>query len=125
MLGSRGEVFVLIVEDEPLVREIAVDEFREAGYRVLTAVDEMTAMKILESDQDLDLLFTDIRFPGTRDGWGVARAARQLHPDLPVIYATGFSPEQADMVDGARFFKKPYRFAAVLSAAEELLSAKK
>lgn len=114
---------VLIVEDEPLICEIAAEEFEEAGYQVLTAMDAGSALSILASEQCIDLLFTDIRIPGTLDGWGVARTARRLRPALPVIYATGFSAEQIQMVEGARFFRKPYRVTAIIDAARELVKA--
>ena len=111
---------VLIVEDEPMVREIAVDEFEEAGYRVMTAADDRTALSILESKQPIGLLFTDIRILGTLDGWAVADRARRLRPDLAVIYVTGFSGGQMQMVEGSLFFRKPYRLAKIIAAAREL-----
>ena len=111
---------VLIVEDEPLVREIAVEEFEEAGFRVVTAADDRTALSILESPQPIGLLFTDIRILGVLDGWVIADRARRVRPDLPVIYATGFSAEQMRMVEGSLFFKKPYRVATIIAAARSL-----
>src|SRR3954451_2013718 len=66
------------------------------------------------------LLFTDIRLPGTMDGWGLAEAARALHLDLPVIYATGFTTEGPRLVPKSVFLQKPYRPSAVLSVIEKL-----
>jgi CheY-like chemotaxis protein len=112
---------VLIVEDELMVLWLAREEFADAGYRVLEASDGEAALEILEADPTVDLLFTDIRMPGSIDGWSLARAARQLRPDLPVIYATGFSAEEPQFVDGARLFSKPYRLSAVIGLANELV----
>lgn len=120
MVQGEERPTVLIVEDEALVRDIAADEFAEAGYAVVTADDDRSALAVLESSRKIDLLFTDIRIPGTLDGWAIADRARHLRPAIPVIYATGFSAEQVQMVAGALFFKKPYRVAAIIDAARNL-----
>ena len=111
---------VLIVEDEPLVREIAVEEFRDSGYEVIEAADGETAVAALSGQRRIDLLFTDIRLVGGLDGWSVARAARHVRPCIPVIYATGYTAEQVQMVEGGVFFKKPYRTSAIIAAAASL-----
>ena len=111
---------VLIVEDEALVREIAAEEFHDSGYDVLEAADGQTAIRFLEGDQAIDLLFTDIRLIGDVDGWSVAEAARELRPAIPVIYATGFSAEQMRVVEGGLFYKKPYKPSDIIAAAATL-----
>ncbi len=111
---------VLIVEDEDLVRDIAVTEFEDAGYAVLEAADSATAIALLSGPEVIDLLFTDIRLPGTLDGWGIAAKARVLRPEIAVIYATGFSADDPKLVPGSRFFKKPYFPVAVIEAARGL-----
>ena len=108
---------VLIVEDEPLVLEIASEEFEDVGCRVIRAIDEASALAALIGDGHLDLLFTDIRIPGRLDGWAIAALARRDRPDLPIIYATGFSSEQPQLMPGGRLFKKPYSMGAILEAA--------
>ena len=111
---------VLIVEDEPLVRCIAEEEFGDAGFEVQSAPDGPTALIKLGETAPFDLLFTDIRMPGGVDGWAVAHAARAANPGIAVIYATGYSEGQHAIVDGAVFFQKPYRFAAVFAAAQRI-----
>jgi CheY-like chemotaxis protein len=111
---------VLIVEDEELVRAIAQDEFADAGFAVVTATNGEQALQTLQADSGFDLLFTDIRMPGGVDGWSVAERARRLKPDIAVIYATGFSEDQAAMVASSVFLKKPYRMPAVIAAAQSL-----
>lgn len=111
---------VLIVEDEPLVREIAVAEFVDAGFEVVTAADGDAALEVLSGNAAFDLLFTDIRMPGNIDGWSVAAAARRGAPRMAVIYVTGFSEDQSAMVERAVLLKKPYRFSAILQAANDL-----
>ncbi len=110
---------VLIVEDEPLVREIALLEFADAGFEVIEAYDGETAFAKL-ADGHIDLLFTDIRLPGEINGWDIARRARELHPNVPVIYASGFPGGTIDVVDGGRFVRKPYLPSAIVSLAREL-----
>ena len=110
---------VLVVEDEPLVRDTIVHELEEAGFSVLEAETAAAGLAIL-NEGPVCLLFTDIRLPGSMDGWGLAEAARALHPDLPVIYATGFTTEGPRLVPKSVFLQKPYRPSAVLSVIEKL-----
>ena len=112
---------VLIVEDEALVREVTGIEFEEAGFRVLSAGDGAEALAMIGEDPGIDLLFTDISLPGGIDGWTIALRARETRPDLPVIYATGYSPDPVKLVPGARFYKKPYLPITIIGAARELL----
>ena len=110
---------VLIVEDEELVREIAALEFEDAGFEVLQAATGDTAMTLITGTREIDLLFTDIRLPGSIDGWSIAERARELRPELPVFYATGYS-DTPRLVAGARFFRKPYLPTAIVSAAQSM-----
>lgn len=113
---------VLVVEDEPLVREMIAYEIEQAGYGVLEAQTAEEGLAVLRQ-RPVSLLFTDIRLPGRMDGWDLAEAARAVQPDLPVIYATGFSAEEPRLVPKSIFFHKPYRPSAVLSAIRELTGA--
>lgn len=107
---------LLVVEDEPLVRELIVLELEDAGFDTLEAEDGLTALALLRDNPGVALLFTDIRLPGGMTGWDVAEHARAIRPRLPVIYATGYSAEDLRLVNGAQFLKKPYRPAMVLDA---------
>lgn len=111
---------VLIVEDEPLVRCIAEEEFDEAGFEVQSAADGQAALTKLGDTAPFDLLFTDIRMPGGIDGWAVAHAARAANPRIAVIYATGYAEGHDRIVADAAFFQKPYRFPAVFEAARRI-----
>ena len=107
---------LLVVEDEPLVRELIVVELEDAGFDVLEADNGPTAVSILESPAPIALLFTDIRLPGGMSGWDIAERARALRPGLPVIYTTGYSRDDPRLVPGADFLTKPYRPAMVIDA---------
>lgn len=114
--SSAPKPCLLVVEDEALVRELIVLELEDAGYAVVEAEDGPTAIRLLETHDDIALLFTDIRLPGGLTGWDIAEKARALRPGLPVIYTTGYSSDELRLVAGAHFLKKPYCPAAVLEA---------
>ena len=117
---------VLIVDDEPLIRDVLASEFEDAGYATVEAESGAEALGVLERHETIDLLFTDIRMPGGMDGWQLAERARELRPELPVIYATGYSEEAPRLVPGGRLFKKPFRTSTLLAALVELgLSAQR
>ena len=99
---------VLLVEDELLVREVAAEDLGEAGFDVTAASDGDEALAILREDADFDLLFTDIRMPGSTDGWELAREAKQMIPGLRVIYATGFGDAGDGLAEGECYVRKPY-----------------
>ena len=110
---------ILVVEDDPLVRNMIVWELQDAGYVVIEATTGETALARLR-EGCIDLLFTDIRLSEGLDGWSVAEEARSLYPGLPVIYATGYTVEQPRVVPGGIFLHKPYRPSAVIDAARSL-----
>jgi CheY-like chemotaxis protein len=111
---------VLIVEDEPLVRMLAIEEFEELGFTVHSANDAGSAVEMIERIEPLDLLFTDIQMPGASNGWELGRRARQLKPGIAVVYATGYGGEQAEPVDHSATVRKPYLFADIVAALGEV-----
>lgn len=114
---------VLFVEDEPLVRDSLVLELEEAGFEVVTAENGDEASYILPKMRRIDILLTDIRMPGRINGWVLADMARCRRPNLPIIYTSGFSPQQSAEVEGSIFLAKPYRIGEILKAIAELKSA--
>jgi CheY-like chemotaxis protein len=92
---------VLVVEDDDLVRMVAVDCLQDAGFEVIEAATGEDAVERCREGA-ADVLFTDIVLPGHVSGWDIAELCRQHDPDLPVVYATGFSPQPARLVPGAR-----------------------
>jgi DNA-binding NtrC family response regulator len=115
---------LLVVEDDDDVRDLAVNVLREAGYRVLPAMNGGIALVMLEQDLPIDVLFTDIVMPGDPDGFGLAEEAKKLRPGLKVLYATGFSG--LSRAEGrARLYgtimEKPYRPTRLLREIAGLL----
>jgi PAS domain S-box-containing protein len=88
-LGESREV-VLVVEDEPAVREFSVHVLQDLGYRVLEADGADAALHLLEAHPEITLLFTDVVMPGF-NGRQLAERARQSCPDLKVLFTTGYS----------------------------------
>jgi CheY-like chemotaxis protein len=118
---SAPNATVLIVEDESLVRDMIAEELRDAGFAVLEAGDGEAAASILASPDHIDILFTDIRLPGSLDGWEVARVARRARTALPVIYATGYTVDRMAEVPGAVFLHKPYEPSTIVETIRKLL----
>jgi CheY-like chemotaxis protein len=111
---------VLLVEDEPLLREVTSEDLQDLGFATVCARDGDHALECLESDQALCAMVTDIRMPGGYDGWELAIKARELRPDLPVIYLSGYSEDGPEPVAGAVFVRKPYRLKDIEAALEQL-----
>jgi PAS domain S-box-containing protein len=82
---------VLVVEDDDDVRAYSVDILRELGYRVLEAHDGPSALSLLERQVKVDLLFTDVVLPGGMTGAQVAVQARDMKPELKVLFTTGYA----------------------------------
>ncbi len=110
---------VLVVEDEALVRLLAADALRDAGFEVLEAADGERALDLCSSTA-FDVLFTDIRLPGRISGWDIAERCRDKHPGLPVIYATAISTVPPRPVPDSLWFQKPYTADQVVTAVREL-----
>jgi PAS domain S-box-containing protein len=87
--GEAREV-VLVVDDEPTVRQFSVDALTELGYGVLEADSAAAALRLLQAHPEIALLFTDIVMPDT-NGRQLADAARQVRPALKVLYTTGYT----------------------------------
>ncbi len=82
---------ILVVEDEPELRRMTGDMLTSLGYDVETAEDGSDALAKLGGGRAVDLLLTDIVMPGGLDGFALAREARKLSPDLPVVYMSGYT----------------------------------
>lgn len=104
---------ILLVEDEGLLRQLALEDLIEDGHEVTAARDADQALAIIESGRDFDLLFTDIRMPGAVDGWELGRRALARNPALRVLYASGYSDTMPDLSVAEAFLRKPYRHAQV------------
>jgi DNA-binding response OmpR family regulator len=120
-ITDHKQIQVLLVEDEVMISEWVAQSLSEQGFAVRTAANAADALDYLAADE-VDVLLTDINLPGSMDGVTLARRARELRPNIPVIYAsaraTMLSPDAR--VPGAIILPKPYEPALLgrlLSAA--------
>ncbi len=108
-----GKETILVVEDDLDVQHTTVETLTQLGYKVLKANDGQSALSILHSGLAIDLLFTDVVMPGPLRSPDLARHAKQLLPDLEVLFTSGYT--QNAIVHGGRLdpgvelISKPYR----------------
>jgi len=112
-------VRILVVEDDALIRESVVEALREEGYVVIHAANGEEALAWC-GRQAADVLITDVKLPGDIDGWQIAERCREHDPELPVIYATGFSPVAPRPVPGSLMLQKPYRPEDIVRAVRRV-----
>lgn len=82
---------ILVVEDELQLLIMMTEVLEDLGYKVISAKSGQDALNIVESGQALDMLITDVVMPGTIGGFDLAEKVRDLQPDLPVLYTSGYT----------------------------------
>jgi PAS domain S-box-containing protein len=116
---------ILVVEDDPDVREMIVGILSDLGYQTLVATNGPEALAILNDGHSVDLLFTDIVMPAGMSGTDLARQASRLRPDLKVLLSSGYTRE-ANQWRSARgdlpFIAKPFRPTTLGKKLEEVLT---
>jgi two-component system, response regulator PdtaR len=111
---------VLIVEDEAFVRLGAVKMIEDAGFEAIEAADADEAIRILESRNDIRVVFTDLHMPGSMDGLKLARAVRNRWPPIKIIVTSGQREiAESDLPEGGRYFSKPYEAAQIQGVLRE------
>lgn len=120
--SPMGKALILVVEDEPTLRMVALDLVEEAGFNALEAADADQAIRVLESRTDIRLIFTDIDMPaGSMNGLRLAFSVRNRWPEIAIIMASGhYRAKQDDLPSGALFFEKPYPHREVVSAMRRM-----
>jgi CheY-like chemotaxis protein len=126
MAGSphTPPVVVLIVEDEWLLRMLAVEVVEEAGFVALEAGDADEAVALLEARSDIALVFTDINMPGSMDGLKLAQTVRDRWPRVKILVVSGqVRPRHADLPSDSCFVEKPYRAGAIVQELRSLVNS--
>ena len=101
---------VLVVEDEVLVRLHAVSLLEEAGFRTLQAGSADEAIALLETREDIRIVFTDINMPGDLDGLKLAHAIRHRWPPIELVLTSGQANiSDEDLPERGVFLEKPYQ----------------
>ena len=127
LTNASAPIYVLFVEDEFLISEWVSQSLSEQGFDVQTVTNAADALAHLAA-LPVDVLFTDINLPGGMDGAALARRAREMQPQLPVVYASARATllKQDARVPGSIVVPKPYEPALVgrlLVAATKAASA--
>ena len=115
---------ILVVEDDAGMRDLLNSYLLRQGYDVIDACDSDVALRMLQSDEHIDLLLTDIVMPGKHDGFGLGKEARRLRPGLRVLHVTGY-PDQFNgnrlLARNGMLMQKPIQRAELLDRVGELL----
>ena len=122
MTDPASTPIVLVVEDEMVLRMRAVDIVEDAGFVPLEAVSADEAMTILESRDDISLLFTDIQMPGSMDGLKLAHAVHERWPHIKIVLVSGqIAVTDEDKPDDSRFFPKPLEIQQMVHELQEMV----
>ena len=113
---------VLVVEDEMVLRMRAVDIVEDAGFVPIEAISADQALQILESRDDISLLFTDIQMPGSMDGLKLAHATHARWPHIKIILVSGqIAVTDADKPEDSKFFPKPLEIQQMVLEIQEMV----
>lgn len=120
-----GTETILLVEDDDDVRETAIGMLTDLGYDILQAADPETALGIVTHGTPIDLLFTDVIMPGQMTGHDLAQAIRDMQPDLPVLFTSGYVQDSiihdGQLDEGVQLLSKPYTQQALAQKIREVL----
>jgi CheY-like chemotaxis protein len=112
---------LLIVEDEILVRTVAVEIAEEVGYSVVQAADADEAIRVLQGHPNIRVVLTDIDMPGSMDGLELAQAIRHRWPPIQVVLTSGkMRPAADELPDRSHFVPKPYDFYKLANLLQEI-----
>lgn len=124
---GRSNERLLVVEDESEIRHLLVEVLEEAGYAVSAAADGVAAMRILQSDQPLDLLLSDVGLPGGMNGRQLADMARIARPGLKVLFLTGYAENAAawsgQLEAGMQVMTKPFDIDALITRVADIIAS--
>jgi signal transduction histidine kinase len=127
-LSAAGQLTVLVVDDEPLVRMVAVEILEELGYSVMEAEDGPSALKILTARPDIDILVTDVGLPNGMNGRQLADAVRVQRPELPILFVTGYAENavlnHGHLERGMQVLTKPFASDVFARRVTELAGGK-
>ncbi len=108
-----GSETILVVEDDPLVRDLVVTQLRSLGYRTIAAADGREALRLIERGATFDLLFTDVIMPNGINGPELSDEIASRRPGTKVLFTSGYSDNtiihDGRLDDGVLLLSKPYR----------------
>jgi DNA-binding response OmpR family regulator len=124
--GKYKLPIVLIVEDDLAIQAIVEEALIEAGFETAIAPSAEEAVTLLKGKiANYRALVTDINLKGMMDGWKVAKAAREINPEFPIVYMTGVAAGDwpSHGVPNSILLQKPFASAQLVTAVSQLLNA--
>ncbi len=116
---------ILVVEDEPMVRDFTVSALEDAGYRVLAAGDGPAGLALLDAHPEVVLLFTDVVLAGPLNGRRVADEALRRRPDLKLLFTTGYTRNaivhHGRLDEGVELITKPFTAVSLAERVARVL----
>jgi CheY-like chemotaxis protein len=123
----RGGETILVVEDHEDLRHFDVQVLEDLGYKVISAPDGPSAIKLLEMAGPIDLLFTDVVLPGRMNGRNLADAAVASAPGLKVLFTSGYTRDavvtNGTLETGADVLPKPFTYKDLAAKVRQVLDA--
>lgn len=122
--GASDSFTVLVVEDQPELRSVTDQIIQRLGYKTVVAGDADEAITLASRSDKIDAALVDVVLPGEKNGSDLASTLLQLHPDIKIMFTTGYAAEKA-YVDIAKvnhfgLFPKPLRVSELAKKLEEL-----
>jgi CheY-like chemotaxis protein len=115
---------ILLVDDEVSIRELLAEVLRDAGLDVVEARNAEEAMGVLSGHDKVDILLTDVQMPGKLDGVDLARNARHIQADMPVVIISAYLHRATDRIKGMvptpLLVSKPYSLQSVAHQVQQL-----
>ncbi|HVZ27714.1 MAG TPA: response regulator [Rhizomicrobium sp.] len=115
---------VLIAEDEPMLRVLAVEVLQEAGFRVFEAADGSEALDLLRQNPEIKTMVSDVKMP-RMDGYALSEAALALRPELRIVLTTGYAQEPPANIarhKQIQTLQKPFDLVRLTEILESLIS---
>jgi signal transduction histidine kinase len=119
--AAAGRQTILVVEDNPDVRRVAVSLLEQLGYRTLEAETAAAALDILASEREIGAVFSDVVLPGPTDGLALGRMVSRRFPKIPVVLTTGYT-KAFDSDPEYPVLRKPYQITALGRVIHEALN---
>ena len=124
-IAGQGET-VLVIDDEPAVRMLIIEVLEDLGYTALQEADGASGLQVLQSNQQIDLLVTDVGLPGGINGRQVADAGRSLRPDLKVLFITGYVHDavlwEEQLEPGMHLLTKPFSMSELTQRIKRVIT---
>jgi len=122
----ESSLLVIVVDDEPVIAQLLEEALTDGGFSVHSASDGAEAIRMLDATgAEYRALVTDVNLPpGKLTGWDVAKHARELYPEIPVVYMTGAAAHDwtSKGVPNSVLVQKPFAAAQVVTAVSQLLN---